>query len=95
MQLTSVVNDMPRLAKRGLIESQSRINESMKQLSSGRKIESAAIDPISIARIASNTSKLRALDAATENIITAENDLTIADLALTTIQDLLVRMKEL
>jgi len=77
------------------LKTQNELQSLTKRLSSGLRVNSASDDPSGLAIAESLASKVSGLDEGSRQIQTANNALTVADGAMTTIGDILQRMRTL
>ena len=77
------------------LKTQNELQTLTKRLSSGLRVNSATDDPSGLAIAESLASKVNGLDEGSRQIQTANNALTVADGAMTTISDILQRMRSL
>jgi flagellin len=77
------------------LKTQNELQTLTKRLSSGLRVNSATDDPSGLAIAESLASKVSGLDEGSRQIQTANNALTVADGAMTTISDILQRMRSL
>jgi flagellin len=73
----------------------SRLSDAMTRLASGRRINSAADDAAGLAISEKMTAQIRSLDQATRNVFDMQNLVNTAEGALSTINDSLLRIREL
>ncbi|HEV2644558.1 MAG TPA: flagellin, partial [Candidatus Elarobacter sp.] len=77
------------------LKTQNELQTLTKRLSSGLRVNSATDDPSGLAIAESLASKVSGLDEGSRQIQTANNALTVAEGAMTTIGDILQRMRSL
>jgi len=77
------------------LKTQNELQSLTKRLSSGLRVNSATDDPSGLAIAESLASKVSGLDEGSRQIQTANNALTVAEGAMTTIGDILQRMRSL
>ena len=95
MALNVISNFAANVAQRNLRASDAQATDSITKLSSGQRVNSAKDDAASLAIGSRLRAEVAALRTATVNANQAGSLLQIADGALSTIADILIRMKEL
>ena len=83
------------LANNSMSDANEAINKTQEQLSTGKKILTAADDPVAAARIQQLNDNLASLEQYNKNITIAENNLALEESTLTNINNLLQRVEEL
>lgn len=83
------------LATQSMADTNQAISKTQEQLSTGRRVLSAADDPVAATRIQQITSELNAIDQYKKNITLAENSLTLTESTLNAITNNLRRLEEL
>ena len=89
------VNISAIVSNNALQRSENRLSESIKRLSSGYKLNSSADDPAGCAISEKMRLQIKGLDQSDNNAADGISILNIADGAMTEVQNMLVRMKEL
>jgi flagellin len=89
------VRGLADLALSASFRTQSELQTLTQRLSSGLRINTAADDPSGLAISESLASKVNGLDEGSRQIQTAANALTVADAAMSTVSDILQRMRAL
>jgi flagellin len=82
-------------AQRHLANATARVTRSMERLSSGLRINRAADDPAGLAMSERLRAQVRALEVAARNAADGISELQVADGALESVSDMLIRMTEL
>jgi flagellin len=95
MTFYSITGATQTLAIRGMNEAKQVVNDSMKKLSTGNRINSGADNPADLAKISRLTAQIQSTNQAVRNVNEALSDLEIADVALEEISDMLARMGEI
>jgi len=95
--MSSVINTnlASMFAQNALSGAQKNLSTSVQRLSSGLRINSAADDAAGLSVAQNMQSQINAINMAVRNVGDATNLLTTADSSLSTIQDMLLRMKSL
>ena len=95
--MPSVINTnlASMFAQNALSGAQKNLSTSVQRLSSGLRINSAADDAAGLSVAQNMQSQINAINMAVRNVGDATNLLTTADSSLSTIQDMLLRMKSL
>jgi len=95
--MPSVINTnlASMFAQNALAGAQKNLSTSVQRLSSGLRINSAADDAAGLSVAQNMQSQINAINMAVRNVGDATNLLTTADSSLSTIQDMLLRMKSL
>jgi flagellin len=95
--MPSVINTnlASMFAQNSLSGAQKNLSTSVQRLSSGLRINSAADDAAGLSVAQNMQSQINAINMAVRNVGDATNLLTTADSSLSTIQDMLLRMKSL
>ncbi len=83
------------LANNSMADANSAINKTQEQLSTGKRVLSAADDPVAATKIQQLTDNLALVDQYSKNISTAENNLAEEETALKSVTNLVQRIKEL
>ena len=83
------------LATSSMADANQSINKTQEQLSTGKKVLSAADDPVAATRIQLLNSNLAQIEQYKKNITIAENNLKVEESALKSINNLLQRIEEL
>ncbi|MFT7387464.1 MAG: flagellar hook-associated protein 3 FlgL [Candidatus Endobugula sp.] len=83
------------LANNSMADANSAINKTQEQLSTGKRVLSAADDPVAATKIQQLTNNLALVDQYSKNISTAENNLAEEETALKSVTNLVQRIKEL
>lgn len=83
------------LANINMADANEAIYKTQEQISTGKKIQSAADDPVAAVRINNLTNYLDTIDQYEKNITTAKNNLSLEESALDSINNLLQRLEEL
>ncbi|MGH1487690.1 MAG: flagellar hook-associated protein FlgL [Cellvibrionaceae bacterium] len=83
------------LATSSMSDANQSINKTQEQLSTGKRVLSAADDPVAATRIQQLNNNLAAVEQYNKNIIIAENNLALEESALDSINNLLQRVEEL
>lgn len=95
MSLSILTNTSAMATEQNLLMSSSSVSKSMERLSSGLRINTAADDAAGYAISESLTSQVNGLDQASRNTNDAVSMVQTASGSLTTIQDMLQRVREL
>lgn len=95
MGIRITTNVAAMTAQRHLANATARVSRSMERLSSGLRINRAADDPAGLAMSEGFRARIRALEVASRNAADGISLLQVADGALESISDMLVRMNEL
>jgi len=95
--MSSVINTnlASMFAQNALSGAQKNLSTSVQRLSSGLRINSAADDAAGLSVAQNMQSQINAINMAVRNVGDATNLLTTADSSLSTVQDMLLRMKSL
>jgi len=95
--MSSVINTnlASMFAQNALSGAQKNLSTSVQRLSSGLRINTAADDAAGLSVAQNMQSQINAINMATRNVGDATNLLTTADSSLSTVQDMLLRMKSL
>lgn len=83
------------LANNSMANANSEIVKTQEQLSTGKRVITAADDPVAATQIQQLTDHLAVVDQYTKNISTAENNLSLEETTLKSVTNLVQRMKEL
>jgi len=83
------------LANNSMANANEAIYKTQEQISTGKRIQSAADDPVAAVRINNLTNYLDTIAQYEKNITTAENNLSLEESALTATNNLLQRVEEL
>ena len=83
------------LANQSMSDASSAIAKTQEQLSTGKRVLTAADDPIAAIRIQSLTDNIAVIDQYNKNISIAENNLETEEAALNSVTNLVQRIKEL
>lgn len=83
------------LANQSMAEANSEIVKTQEQLSTGRRVPTAADDPVAATRIQNLTESLAQIDQYEKNIAFAENNLAVEEAALNSVNNLVQRIREL
>ena len=83
------------LANISMADANQAIFKTQEQISTGKKIQSAADDPVAAVRINNLTNYLDTIEQYEKNITTAENNLSIEESTLNSINNILQRIEEL
>lgn len=83
------------LANQSMAEANSEIAKTQEQLSTGRRVLTAADDPVAATRIQNLTESLAQIDQYEKNIAFAENNLAVEEAALNSVDNLVQRIREL
>ncbi|OYY10470.1 MAG: hypothetical protein B7Y67_15060, partial [Polynucleobacter sp. 35-46-11] len=82
-------------AQQGLLEAQKALSSTVQKLSSGQRINGAQDDAASLAIAMSMVSQMNAVNQSVSNLNQATNLIQTADIGLSSIQDILLRVKQL
>ena len=82
-------------AQQGLLEAQKALSSTVQKLSTGQRVNGAQDDAASLAISQSMVSQLNAVNQSVSNLNQATNLLQTADIGLSSIQDVLLRVKQL
>ncbi len=83
------------LANNSMADANKDIAKTQEQLSTGKRVLTAADDPVAATRIQQLTDNMVAIDQYNKNIAFAENNLEAEEAALTSVNNLIQRIKEL
>lgn len=83
------------LATNRMAETNQAIYKTQEEISTGKKVQTAADDPVAAVRINHLTSYLSTIEQYEKNITTAENNLSLEESTLDSINNLLQRLEEL
>ena len=83
------------LADSGMANANEAINRTQEQLSTGKRVLSAADDPVAATRIQQLTNNLSIVEQYNKNLTIAENNLSLEESTLDSINNLLQRVEEL
>lgn len=90
------INSLSSLnAQQNLVEAQNALTETVRQLSSGKRINSAQDDAASLAITQNMVSQILAINRSVMNLNNATNLLQVADTGLGSLQNIYLRMNEL
>ena len=83
------------LANKSMAEANQAINKTQEQISTGKRVLSAADDPVAASRIQQLNNNLASLEQYNKNITLAENNLGIEEESLNSVSNLVRRLEEL
>ena len=83
------------IARNSMADATQAINKTQEQLSSGKKVLSAADDPVAATRIQQLNDTLANVEQYNKNITIAENNLSLEETTLNSATTLLQRVREL
>ncbi len=84
-----------QLAQQGLAEAQNALTTAVTKLSTGRRVNAAQDDAASLAISQNLVSQIKIINQSINNLSNATNALQITDSAIHSIQDMVLRIKEL
>lgn len=82
-------------AQQGLVEAQNALTTAVKALSTGKRVNAAQEDAASLAISQSLVSQIKTINQSISNLNNATNVLQIADSGMDSIQDMVLRIKDL
>ena len=93
--MSNSINELSLYAQQGLLEAQKALSLTVQKLSTGQRINGAQDDAVSLAISQNMVSQLNAVNQSVFNLNQATSLLQTADTGLGTIQDVLLRVKQL
>ena len=93
--MTSINNNASIYAQQSLIEAQNSLTTAISQLSTGKRVNAAQDDAASLAISQNLISQIKTINQSISNLNSATNVMQIADSGLNSIQDMVLRIKDL
>jgi flagellin-like hook-associated protein FlgL len=93
--MSNNINEVSLYAQQGLLEAQKALSSTVQKLSTGQRVNGAQDDAASLAISQNMVSQLNAVNQSVSNLNQATNLLQTADIGLSSIQDILLRVKQL
>ncbi len=88
-------SQMFEIARKGMADANQALNKTQQQISTGRRVQSAADDPVAATKILQLTDQLNAIGQYNKNINIAENNLELEETVLGGINSSITRLQEL
>ena len=93
--MVTINNNAHLYAQQGLIEAQNALTTAVNALSTGKRVNAAQDDAASLAISQNLVSQIRTINQSINNLNSATNILQTADSAINSIQNMVLRIKEL
>jgi flagellin-like hook-associated protein FlgL len=93
--MTSINNNASIYAQHSLIEAQNSLTTAISQLTTGKRVNAAQDDAASLAISQNLVSQIKTINQSISNLNSATNVMQIADSGLNSIQDMVLRIKDL